>query len=149
MEATRRAVDASVAPGVLYIAKLPLAPVQKRGHRLTCPEPYATGTRQKRCWKGYDLKVKRFPLRLVDSNYFCRLFHKNTERSPSEYHTPVSQPANGKADYSGIKVGMLRRGRSLRAALITRCGSRKSMIYDWTHSDSGKNRSTPASSISR
>ncbi|MBV8043436.1 AraC family transcriptional regulator [Pluralibacter sp.] len=37
--------------------------------------------------KGYDMKVKEvarvcgFP----DSNYFCRLFRKNTDRSPSEY----------------------------------------------------------------
>ncbi|HAU6655843.1 TPA: helix-turn-helix transcriptional regulator, partial [Salmonella enterica] len=37
--------------------------------------------------KGYDLKVKEVAHRcgFVDSNYFCRLFRKNTERSPSEY----------------------------------------------------------------
>ena len=37
--------------------------------------------------KGYDLKVKEVAhaCGFVDSNYFCRLFRKNTERSPSEY----------------------------------------------------------------
>lgn len=37
--------------------------------------------------KGYDMKVKEVAhaCGFVDSNYFCRLFRKNTERSPSEY----------------------------------------------------------------
>lgn len=37
--------------------------------------------------KGYELKVKEVAHRcgFVDSNYFYRLFRKNTERSPSEY----------------------------------------------------------------
>jgi AraC-like DNA-binding protein len=37
--------------------------------------------------KGYDLKVKEVAhiCGFIDSNYFCRLFRKNTERSPSEY----------------------------------------------------------------
>ncbi|WP_318368161.1 AraC family transcriptional regulator [Enterobacter sp.] len=37
--------------------------------------------------KGYDLKVKEVAhaCGFVDSNYFCRLFRKNTERTPSEY----------------------------------------------------------------
>ncbi|WP_159310513.1 helix-turn-helix transcriptional regulator, partial [Klebsiella pneumoniae] len=37
--------------------------------------------------KGYDLKVKEVAhaCGFVDSNYFCRLLRKNTERSPSEY----------------------------------------------------------------
>lgn len=37
--------------------------------------------------KRYDLKVKEVAhaCGFVDSNYFCRLFRKNTERSPSEY----------------------------------------------------------------
>nr|WP_318384524.1 AraC family transcriptional regulator [uncultured Enterobacter sp.] len=37
--------------------------------------------------KGYDLKVKEVAhtCGFLDSNYFCRLFRKNTERSPSEY----------------------------------------------------------------
>ena len=37
--------------------------------------------------KGYDLKIKEVARTcgFVDSNYFCRLFRKNTERSPSEY----------------------------------------------------------------
>ncbi|MTH46945.1 helix-turn-helix transcriptional regulator [Intestinirhabdus alba] len=37
--------------------------------------------------KGYDLKIKEVAhaCGFVDSNYFCRLFRKNTERSPSEY----------------------------------------------------------------
>ena len=37
--------------------------------------------------KGYDLKVKEVARScgFVDSNYFCRLFRKNTERSPTEY----------------------------------------------------------------
>ena len=37
--------------------------------------------------KGYDLKVKEVAhvCGFTDSNYFCRLFRKSTERSPSEY----------------------------------------------------------------
>lgn len=37
--------------------------------------------------KRYELKVKEVAhaCGFVDSNYFCRLFRKNTERSPSEY----------------------------------------------------------------
>lgn len=37
--------------------------------------------------KRYDMKVKEVAhaCGFVDSNYFCRLFRKNTERSPSEY----------------------------------------------------------------
>ena len=37
--------------------------------------------------KGYELKIKEVAhiCGFVDSNYFCRLFRKNTERSPSEY----------------------------------------------------------------
>jgi AraC-like DNA-binding protein len=37
--------------------------------------------------KGYELKIKdvAHTCGFVDSNYFCRLFRKNTERSPSEY----------------------------------------------------------------
>lgn len=37
--------------------------------------------------KGYELKIKEVAHAsgFVDSNYFCRLFRKNTERSPSEY----------------------------------------------------------------
>lgn len=41
----------------------------------------------RRLLKGYDLKVKEIAhaCGFVDSNYFCRLFRKNTARSPSEY----------------------------------------------------------------
>ncbi|WP_039055213.1 AraC family transcriptional regulator [Enterobacter sp. Bisph1] len=51
---------------------------------------YLTYTRlehAKALLKGYDLKVKEVAhsCGFVDSNYFCRLFRKNTERSPSEY----------------------------------------------------------------
>ncbi|WP_436874693.1 AraC family transcriptional regulator [Kosakonia sacchari] len=51
---------------------------------------YLTHTRlehAKALLKGYDLKVKEVAhsCGFVDSNYFCRLFRKNTERSPSEY----------------------------------------------------------------
>ncbi|WP_123350453.1 MULTISPECIES: AraC family transcriptional regulator [unclassified Enterobacter] len=37
--------------------------------------------------KGYDMKVKEVARTcgFTDSNYFCRLFRKNTDRSPSEY----------------------------------------------------------------
>lgn len=37
--------------------------------------------------KRYDMKVKEVAhaCGFVDSNYFCRIFRKNTERSPSEY----------------------------------------------------------------
>lgn len=51
---------------------------------------YLTHTRlehAKALLKGYDLKVKEVAhsCGFIDSNYFCRLFRKNTERSPSEY----------------------------------------------------------------
>ncbi|MDT3410172.1 helix-turn-helix transcriptional regulator [Kosakonia cowanii] len=51
---------------------------------------YLTHTRlehAKTLLKGYDLKIKEVAhsCGFVDSNYFCRLFRKNTERSPSEY----------------------------------------------------------------
>ncbi len=41
----------------------------------------------RRLLKGYDMKVKEIAhsCGFVDSNYFCRLFRKNTDRSPSEY----------------------------------------------------------------
>lgn len=37
--------------------------------------------------KGYDMKIKEVAhtCGFADSNYFCRLFRKNTDRSPSEY----------------------------------------------------------------
>ena len=37
--------------------------------------------------KGYDLKIKDIAAQcgFTDSNYFCRLFRRHTERSPSEY----------------------------------------------------------------
>lgn len=37
--------------------------------------------------KGHEMKVKEIALAcgFTDSNYFCRLFRKSTERSPSEY----------------------------------------------------------------
>ena len=37
--------------------------------------------------KGYDLKIKDIAAHcgFADSNYFCRLFRRHTERSPSEY----------------------------------------------------------------
>lgn len=37
--------------------------------------------------KGYDMKIKEVAhaCGFTDSNYFCRLFRKNTDRSPSEY----------------------------------------------------------------
>ncbi|HHG8773712.1 TPA: helix-turn-helix transcriptional regulator [Raoultella planticola] len=41
----------------------------------------------KKLLRGYDLKVKEIAHNcgFVDSNYFCRVFKRNTERSPSEY----------------------------------------------------------------
>lgn len=49
--------------------------------------------------KGYDLKVKEVAhaCGFVDSNYFCRLFRKNTERSPSEYRRQYHSQLTGKA----------------------------------------------------
>ena len=47
--------------------------------------------------KGYELKIKdvAHTCGFIDSNYFCRLFRKNTERSPSEYrrqyHSQLSE----------------------------------------------------------
>ncbi|EGS1687546.1 helix-turn-helix transcriptional regulator [Enterobacter cloacae] len=51
---------------------------------------YLTQTRlehARQLLKGYDLKIKDIAARcgFMDSNYFCRLFRKHTERSPSEY----------------------------------------------------------------
>ena len=51
---------------------------------------YLTKTRlehARQLLKGYDLKIKDIATRcgFTDSNYFCRLFRKHTERSPSEY----------------------------------------------------------------
>ncbi|VTM15547.1 Uncharacterized HTH-type transcriptional regulator ypdC [Raoultella terrigena] len=41
----------------------------------------------KKLLRGYDLKVKEIAHNcgFVDSNYFCRVFKRYTERSPSEY----------------------------------------------------------------
>ncbi|MDU1025723.1 MAG: helix-turn-helix domain-containing protein, partial [Leclercia adecarboxylata] len=51
---------------------------------------YLTKTRlehARQLLKGYDLKIKEIATHcgFTDSNYFCRLFRKHTERSPSEY----------------------------------------------------------------
>jgi len=51
---------------------------------------YLTRTRlehARQLLKGYDLNVKAIAhaCGFTDSNYFCRLFRKHTERSPSEY----------------------------------------------------------------
>ncbi|WP_148244631.1 helix-turn-helix transcriptional regulator [Enterobacter asburiae] len=51
---------------------------------------YLTQTRlehARQLLKGYDLKIKDIAAScgFSDSNYFCRLFRKHTERSPSEY----------------------------------------------------------------
>lgn len=62
---------------------------------------YLTRTRlehARRLLKGYDLKVKEVAhaCGFVDSNYFCRLFRKNTERSPSEYRRQYHSQLTGK-----------------------------------------------------
>ncbi|MFZ3621859.1 helix-turn-helix transcriptional regulator [Leclercia barmai] len=51
---------------------------------------YLTRTRlehARQLLKGYDLKIKDIAAHcgFTDSNYFCRLFRRHTERSPSEY----------------------------------------------------------------
>ena len=61
---------------------------QKSGH--VGFNAYLTQTRlehARQLLKGYDLKIKDIAARcgFPDSNYFCRLFRKHTERSPSEY----------------------------------------------------------------
>ncbi|SEL86467.1 transcriptional regulator, AraC family [Kosakonia sacchari] len=50
--------------------------------------------------KGYDLKIKEVAhtCGFVDSNYFCRLFRKNTERSPSEYRQQYHSHLSEKQD---------------------------------------------------
>ncbi|KGI61959.1 AraC family transcriptional regulator [Enterobacter sp. UCD-UG_FMILLET] len=63
---------------------------------------YLTQTRlehARQLLKGYDLKVKEVAhaCGFVDSNYFCRLFRKNTERSPSEYRRQYHSQLTGKA----------------------------------------------------
>lgn len=63
---------------------------------------YLTHTRlehARQLLKGYDLKVKEVAhaCGFVDSNYFCRLFRKNTERSPSEYRRQYHSQLIGKA----------------------------------------------------
>ncbi|MGK9173701.1 AraC family transcriptional regulator [Yokenella regensburgei] len=62
---------------------------------------YLTHTRlehAKALLKGYDLKVKEVAhtCGFVDSNYFCRLFRKHTERSPSEYRRHYHSQLTGK-----------------------------------------------------
>lgn len=62
---------------------------------------YLTHTRlehARQLLKGYDLKVKEVAhaCGFVDSNYFCRLFRKNTERSPSEYRRQYHSQLTGK-----------------------------------------------------
>jgi len=54
--------------------------------------------RARQLLKGYDLKVKEVAhaCGFVDSNYFCRLFRKNTERSPSEYRRQYHSQLTGK-----------------------------------------------------
>lgn len=49
--------------------------------------------------KGYELKIKdvAHASGFVDSNYFCRLFRKNTERSPSEYRRQYHSQLTEKA----------------------------------------------------
>ncbi|AWH88241.1 AraC family transcriptional regulator [Limnobaculum parvum] len=49
--------------------------------------------------KGYDMKVKEVAhaCGFVDSNYFCRLFRKATERSPSEYRRQYHSQLTDKA----------------------------------------------------
>ena len=50
--------------------------------------------------KGHDMKVKDIAhaCGFADSNYFCRLFRKTTERSPSEYrrqyHSQLTEKAS-------------------------------------------------------
>ncbi|WP_431221929.1 helix-turn-helix transcriptional regulator [Serratia sp. L9] len=51
---------------------------------------YVTGIRLERAkhlLRGYDLKIKEIAHNcgFVDSNYFCRIFKKYTDRSPSQY----------------------------------------------------------------
>jgi len=63
---------------------------------------YLTHTRlehARQLLKGYDLKVKEVAhaCGFVDSNYFCRLFRKHTERSPSEYRRQYHSQLTGKA----------------------------------------------------
>lgn len=63
---------------------------------------YLTHTRlehARQLLKGYDLKVKEVAhaCGFIDSNYFCRLFRKNTERSPSEYRRQYHSQLIGKA----------------------------------------------------
>lgn len=63
---------------------------------------YLTYTRlehARRLLKGYEMKVKEVAhaCGFVDSNYFCRLFRKNTERSPSEYRRQYHSQLTGKA----------------------------------------------------
>ena len=62
---------------------------------------YLTHTRlehARQLLKGYDLKVKEVAhaCGFIDSNYFCRLFRKNTERSPSEYRRQYHSQLTGK-----------------------------------------------------
>lgn len=63
---------------------------------------YLTNTRlehARQLLKGYDLKVKEVAhaCGFIDSNYFCRLFRKKTERSPSEYRRQYHSQLTGKS----------------------------------------------------
>ena len=58
---------------------------------------YITGVRLERAknlLRGYDLKIKEIANNcgFIDSNYFCRIFKKHTDRSPSEYRRHCRSP---------------------------------------------------------
>lgn len=50
--------------------------------------------RAKHLLRGYELKIKEIAHHcgFVDSNYFCRIFKKHTDRSPSEYRRHCQTP---------------------------------------------------------
>ena len=96
-EAVRRFIDENHASaltrdsvaGAFYISPNYLSHLFQKTGNVGFNE-YLTQTRlehARQLLKGYDLKIKDIAARcgFTDSNYFCRLFRKHTERSPSEY----------------------------------------------------------------
>ena len=96
-EAVRRFIDENHASaltrdsvaGEFYISPNYLSHLFQKTGNVGFNE-YLTQTRlehARQLLKGYDLKIKDIAARcgFTDSNYFCRLFRKHTERSPSEY----------------------------------------------------------------
>lgn len=55
--------------------------------------------------KNHNMKIKEVARQcgFLDSNYFCRIFHKKTQRSPSDYRTHYRSHINGPTPADGFE----------------------------------------------